>query len=224
MFTTQNKYKLTLREWQDTLKPSSEIIYNCSTQDGSDGWLPFTIGIGYKFIYLRNEDMTKFQMGKHEQLVSCSIGTATDRRRRQNYPINRQSILKTLNDNGIYNVISDHNDYFYNLPNYKFIISPEGNGIDCHRHYEALIAGAIPIVEDNELIKQKYKNLPVLYTRDYSEITGDYLEKKYEEMINKVYDFSSLMLSSYNKKFEDIIKSNGNHWGVRLTGMRWYEN
>ena len=224
MFVTQNKYKITLREWQQLVKPSSELIYNCSTQDGNDGWLPFTIGIGYKFIYLQNEDIAKFQIGKHDRLVSCSIGTATDGRRRRNNPINRHSILRILNNNGIYNIMAEHNEYFYKLPNYKFIISPEGNGIDCHRHYEALMAGAIPIVEDNPLIREKYKNLPVLYTKDYSEITAEYLEKRYEEMVDKVYDFSSLIISSYNKNFERIIKSNGNYWGSRLTGMNWYKN
>jgi hypothetical protein len=108
------------------------------------------------------------------------------------------------------------------LPKYKFIISPEGNGIDCHRHYEALMAGCIPIIEDNELIREKYKGCPILYTKDYSEITKEYLESKYEEMKNKYYDFSRLFLNYYDDKTQIEIKNNGNYWGNRLTGKTWY--
>ena len=114
------------------------------------------------------------------------------------------------------------NLYFETLPNYKFVISPEGNGIDCHRHYEALMAGCIPIIEENELIKEKYKGCPILYTKDYSEITKEYLEEKYKIMIDTEYDFSCLLLSSYSEDIQKQIKENGNYWANRLTGKKWY--
>ena len=43
------------------------------------------------------------------------------------------------------------------LSKYKFIISPEGNGIDCHRHYEAILCGCIPIIEYNKDIEKNMK-------------------------------------------------------------------
>ena len=33
------------------------------------------------------------------------------------------------------------------LSSYKFALSPEGNGIDCHRTWECLYLGVIPIVK-----------------------------------------------------------------------------
>jgi hypothetical protein len=108
------------------------------------------------------------------------------------------------------------------LPKYKFVISPEGNGIDCHRHYEALIAGCIPIVESNEHIKEKYKGCPILYTQDYNEITEDYLKKKYEEMIDIKYDFSRLFLPFYKPEVKKIIKDCGNYWINHTTKTKWY--
>lgn len=215
---------MTLREWQCTVKPLSEIIYNCSVQDGSDGWLPFTIGIGWSYIRLKNYPVKHFQIGSHENLVSCTICEGTDGRRRPSgSSINRQKIVGTLRGNNIHNRSLDSQVYFLELPSYKFIISPEGNGIDCHRHYEALLAGCIPIVEHNDLIEGKYKNCPILYTTDYTEITHEYLQKKYEEMLDKVYDFSALMLSCHSPETQAMIKSNGNYWSSRLTGMNWYE-
>jgi hypothetical protein len=110
------------------------------------------------------------------------------------------------------------------LPNYKFIISPEGNGIDCHRHYESLIAGCIPVIEYNPLIETKYKGCPVLYTRDYREINQEYLNIKYNEMIDQTYDFSKLFLSYYTEEQIKVIKNCGNYWTKKLANKIWYLN
>ena len=44
---------------------------------------------------------------------------------------------------------------------YKFILSPPGAGFDCHRTWEALYLGAIPIVKTSSL-DPLYKDLPVV--------------------------------------------------------------
>jgi hypothetical protein len=159
----------------------------------------------------RPENAKRWQHGSHQNTVLCAISSISDFRRRPN-GINRRSILSNLEKSGIKNVNLSGVDYFNELPCYKFVISPEGNGIDCHRHYEALMAGCIPIMEDNPLIREKYKGLPILYTKDYSEITTSYLNKKYNEMLDQTFDFSRLFLSFYSLEDQLKIKSNGNYW------------
>lgn len=213
--------KLTLREWQFKLKPKEEQLYNCSEfSHQNDEWVSFPIGMGFTFINYQGS-LEKVQLGEHNILVLSSIRVHTDRRRRPD-GINRDTIVKILTNNEISNIDMNTNLYFETLPNYKFVISPEGNGIDCHRHYEALMAGCIPIIEENELIKEKYKGCPILYTKDYSEITKEYLEEKYKIMIDTEYDFSCLLLSSYSEDIQKQIKENGNYWANRLTGKKWY--
>ena len=112
--------------------------------------------------------------------------------------------------------------YFSALPSYKFVISPEGNGIDCHRHYEALIAGCIPVVEHNPLIEKKYEGCPILYTKDYSEITPAYLEQVYESMLQTEYTFGRLDINNYHPNLQDQIRQYGNYWMQRITGKTWY--
>jgi hypothetical protein len=213
---------VTLREWQQTLKPKRDILYNCSVQDGSDGWVPFPIGMGYKLNdYSGNfEDI---QLGSHNQTVFCAINTTTDNlRRARTGKVNRAMIVQSLQRNGIKNTYVEANQYFCELPKYKFVISPEGNGIDCHRHYEALMAGCIPIVEYHPGIDQKYYGCPILWTRDYSEINCDNLDRIYQEMIDRDYDFSRLFMRYYSQDLQQQIRSNGNYWGMRLTGRGWY--
>lgn len=78
--------------------------------------------------------------------------------------------MKNLIKNGFSNNKLSYDCYFNSLKKYKFIVSPEGNGIGCHRHYEALLSGYIPICEYNPRTEEKYKNIPILYTKDYSDI------------------------------------------------------
>jgi len=58
---------------------------------------------------------------------------------------------------------------------YKYVVSPFGNGLDCHRTWEALILGCIPIVKKSEL-DLLYEGLPVLIVDNWSDITQDLLD------------------------------------------------
>lgn len=212
---------MTLREWQRMLKTEAALIVQASKQDGSDGWQPYPVGMSYAFL-LHEYKPSTLQSGTHQDLVLCAISPQTDGRRRPGPP-NRESILRTLVTNGISNRYLDGVDYFEALPQHKFIISPEGNGIDCHRHYEALIAGSIPVVEYNEDIRRKYGDCPILYTNNsYQDITPTYLETIYHGMLDRTFDFSRLLLTFYDESIQKQIKAEGNHWCEKLAGRRWY--
>ena len=213
---------LTLREWQQTYKDPKNFIVQASKQDGSDGWLTFPIGMGWQFAANYTQERAKrWQQGSHQNTVLCAILAISDVRRRPS-GINRRLIVSNLERAGIQNVKLSGAHYFNELPCYKFIISPEGNGIDCHRHYEALMAGCIPIIEDNPLVREKYRGCPILFTKDYSEINEFYLEQRYKEMIDKTYDFSRLFLSSYGIEDQIGIKHNGNYWVKKFCYKNWY--
>ena len=211
---------ISMREWQLTLKPIDTLIIQASRTDNSDRWQEFPIGMQYSYCYNFKKG-NSIQIGQHDKTLLCAINPNTDIYRRPT-GINRQSIINNLHKNGIINSLINHTQYFETLPSYKFIVSPEGNGIDCHRHYEALIAGSIPIVEYNVKIEEKYKNCPILYTKDYSEINEEYLIKKYKEIIDANYDFSRLFLSHYDNKTQQYIKSCGNYWTKKMTNKLWY--
>lgn len=209
---------MTLREWQTHIVPKSEYIVQASTTDGLDGVTAPSIGMCYTYIgfFETTKDQTK-------SLVMCAINTGTDQRRRGTEPLCRKTIAETLSNNGFENTAIEKDKYFEELPKYRFVISPEGNGIDCHRHYEALMAKCIPIVEDSALIRAKYGNAPILYTRDYSEITQEYLEQKYAEMLDQRWDFSRLFMSSWSPEEQLLIKYRGNFWCEKMAGRPWYK-
>ena len=66
---------------------------------------------------------------------------------------------------------------------YKFVFSPYGNGLDCHRHWELMCLGCIPIMQSigsNEM----FKDLPVLVIDKWSDLTREMLDSFKHEKIN----------------------------------------
>jgi hypothetical protein len=214
--------KCTLREWQGKVKDISGMIVQASSINMDDAWQPFPIGMSWQFVKMYHHG-EKLQLGSHENLLLCCISNNSDQYRRSN-TFNRMAALSILGQNGFYNMALSYTDYFLQLPTYKFVVSPEGNGIDCHRHYEALMAGSIPIVERNPLTEEKYKGCPVLWTTDYSEITQDYLLAKYNEMLDTEYDFSCLFVQNYSPDIQSKLKESGNFWLMNIGETRciWY--
>lgn len=97
----------------------------------------------------------------------------------------------------------EYSAYLLDLAQAKFVLSPRGNGLDCHRTWEALLMGAIPIVKTSSL-DPLFANLPVLIVKDWSEINKDFLEKKYIEMqqmnfqMEKIYfDYWRNLIETY---------------------------
>tara|TARA_B100000424_G_scaffold130261_1_gene98715 strand:+ start:1874 stop:2581 length:708 start_codon:yes stop_codon:yes gene_type:complete len=218
-----------------------DILYQCSLDNvdkkkwnlKDDGLIPEPIGVCGK---IKMNDLNKintFVASNKINSKQCYYGFScqTDKQRlpggslyehrpRNNPSVNRSSILKTLNGNGFNNTGVG---YIEGLCQAKFAPSPEGNGIDCHRHWEALYCKSIPIIEDNDEIKFKFDGLPVLYTKDYSEITPDYLTKKYQEILETDYDFRKLFLSNYSPEIQKRIIERSNYWCSK-SGPVFYKN
>ncbi len=76
----------------------------------------------------------------------------------------------------------NHSAYLRRLRDVKFVISPPGNGIDCHRTWEALIMGCIPIVI-NTTISTLYQNQPIMVVNSWKEVTDSNL-KRFEQQLN----------------------------------------
>ncbi len=76
--------------------------------------------------------------------------------------------------------------YLRDLARSKFVVSPLGNGLDCHRTWEAMIMGVIPIVESST-IDAVFEDLPVLIVTDWKQITQEFLEQKYEEFGQRTF-------------------------------------
>ena len=85
---------------------------------------------------------------------------------------------------------------------FAFVLSPHGNGLDCHRTWEALCLGCIPIVKTSPL-DSMYNELPVLIVNDWNDITIELLQKTVDEYKGREFRYEKLTL----KYWMDMIKS-----------------
>jgi len=200
----------------------SEVIINNSAAPSGDGFHDTPIGLSYFVLNCVSRIVKQFHHHDklNSELLLVSMKKNTDRHRRKD-GMNRIEILGNLQRNGFRNNLIDPRKYFSKIGLYKFIASPEGNGIDCHRHYEAWLSGGIPIIERNKLIEEKYKGLPILWTSDYSEITADYLKSKRSDFIGHKFDYSRLFMDYYSTDKQREIKERCNYWIKKYT---WKSN
>lgn len=85
-------------------------------------------------------------------------------------------------------------EFLKDLAQSWFVISPRGSGYDTYRTWEALYVGSYPIVKKSPL-DVLYKDLPVILVNDWSEVTQEFLQKKYNEFAHKEFKYEKLTMS-----------------------------
>lgn len=109
-----------------------------------------------------------------------------------NYPVRAEVYMEFINaPYCTWSQMLDFEIYLSDLSQSYFVLSPRGNGLDCHRTWEALYLGSIPIVCTSTL-DPLFEGLPVLIIQDWSEITEPFLLQKYNQMQKSVYQWEKL--------------------------------
>ena len=86
-----------------------------------------------------------------------------------------------------------------NTSKYAFVLSPYGQGMDCHRTWEALILGSIPILKSKEFVNM-FKDLPVLFVEDWSDINQQLLDDIIEKFKNMPFNYDKLTLDYWKQR------------------------
>jgi hypothetical protein len=96
------------------------------------------------------------------------------------------------------NTLNGRANYLRDIKSSKFVFCPRGNGIDTHRIWESLYMGSIPVVkyENTHLL---FKDLPILFINDWSQINEDFLNSKYEEYIEKDWNLDKLKMKFWKE-------------------------
>ena len=92
-------------------------------------------------------------------------------------------------------------DAWTNQSKYAFVLSPHGNGLDCHRTWEALTLGCIPIVKTSK-IDSLYDDLPVLIVNSWLDVTPELLNMTVNEFKIKKFNYDKLTLKYWINQFK----------------------
>jgi len=163
------------------------------------------IGMDYHTIsndpskFWRDKEINEGTLPRHQEMILKNI-------RSNMKPFHERicSVLITTNfENNSCKIPSElvTNDYqeiprtrlWKKMVQYTFIYSPYKSGMDCHRHWESLLLGCIPIMQSigtNEM----FEDLPVLIVKNYSDVTKELLENTIEEFKSKKINYDKLLL------------------------------
>ena len=155
------------------------------------------IGISYKDIFLGKLYPALHHIEKNMTLnkdkplkVLCNAHKKTYPKPFSGYIDDRKDMIDQLKDSSVIDFCTDKHNFssitlitcWKKHEHYAFELSPSGNGLDCHRTYEAIILNTIPIVRSNTLDPIfKENKLPVVIVKEWNEVTQDNLKIWHEQ-------------------------------------------
>lgn len=156
---------------------------------------------------------------------NCSLNTSPERKILQNVILNKmkdfckeldyipflESKIVPSNIEGQLKVDITNPKCYDEWLKYKFILSPEGAGLDCHRTWEAVIVGIIPIVKSSS-INEVYQDLPILVVNEWSDLSVDLLKEQHRIITSNIqnhkYNLDKVNLSYWTDKILYFINYN----------------
>jgi hypothetical protein len=124
---------------------------------------------------------------KRNNKVYCNFNEYTSSLRRG---------IKKLFENNHFVDVDDSNlsfeEYLLKLKSYKYVISPPGNSVDCHRIWESIYVGTIPIILKNIATDTFSNNLPIITVDNYNNLDINMLHHEYDKVCNRSLDMADL--------------------------------
>jgi len=95
-------------------------------------------------------------------------------------------------------------EYLDNIYNHKFVMSPQGNGLDTHRTWECLYIGSIPI-EKRNLNNRFYADLPICFVDNWEDLTEDFLLSEFERIQSGKWNLEKLTFEYWKNKIKNHV-------------------
>ena len=132
---------------------------------------------------------------KKENLIYCNFNIDTNLNE-------RTKCVNSIHRNNL-NITSgkDFHNYLQELSGSYFCLSPNGNGVDCHKTWESLYLKTIPIVTESINVNY-FKELPIHIIKDWDSFDSNEITTElYFELMSR-YDKDKLNIEHYYKKIK----------------------
>jgi hypothetical protein len=222
VFQSNPALVMTYRKWLTHAFNPRDIIFNASAVDHSDFHQQHPIGVSVFLIdgFPQNPD-DFYPVCKHfsQRMLANAIfspGTTNHKgflrvHAQQQLQHHKSFIYCHLRQSSQRLAAKETIDWYLSTP---FTISPRGNGLDCHRNYEALLFKSIPLIMGaDETLREKYARLPVIFVKNYTTLSEQQLQSWYGDMLDKEYDFNMLSLKYWAARRPDVdIHAQTRYW------------
>lgn len=97
--------------------------------------------------------------------------------------------------------------YLSDMASCRWCVSPPGNGIDCHRTWEALYLGVIPVVERGVMDAELYRGLPVIECDDLNRLDPEQVATDTTAALQQPVDWHRLTMSYWRLRISAAAES-----------------
>ena len=200
-------YSVTSAMW-DNVKNAYNCMYavNCSRRNLSDNMHALPLGVSNSYNNVHGDtSIIRPILSRNKNvhnLVYMNFDVGTYQAERSNVYDKFHS--KKWVTTGTYNRTPEDRLKFLNdTYDHAFTLCPHGNGIDTHRVWESLYLKTIPIVKRAPEYDD-FKDLPIAFVNDWSDVTVEWLLLKYNEIHNKEWNMYKLTCTWW---FNKLYKS-----------------
>lgn len=169
------------------ITPLCKKVFSSNVPDGIPGVTPVPLGLENAF--LRKNGRLNYYLDalEHPTALTERTETVVSNFHTSTNPRVREATRETLRDSrhGHYEQFFKSLEYRQLIRRTKFVISPPGNRNDCHRTWEALYLGAVPVVLRDFLATSLTEHLPILAVdsyEDFCDLTDQELDELYRNL------------------------------------------
>lgn len=102
--------------------------------------------------------------------INCGIGRNKDREPLAKFETNEWVTTRFDKDSKFF-PYDRYQDFLDEIKNHKFMICPEGHGMDCHRNWESLYLRRVPVMKNHPYFHKLMKGFPVLWVNEWADVT-----------------------------------------------------
>ncbi len=186
-------------------------IYAVNAVYNTDRIVPFPYGLQRKM----SEEDNRIEVMREEVwidsnhipkkllYINCGLGSERNAPERAYLPHFEQFDWTTcrFNKDSMYFPYSKYFEFLLEMRNHKFMICPQGHGIDCHRNWELLYMRRVPVMKKSPYFARLMADFPVLFVDDWQDVTEELLRASdhlYQQALTM--DLTKLDLNNYEAR------------------------
>lgn len=117
-----------------------------------------------------------YQQPKKLLYINCGIGRNPDRQSLIDF-VGLPWVTTRFNEDSMFFPYSKYRDFLMEMKDHKFMICPEGHGMDCHRNWELLYMRRVPVMKKSPYFTRLMDGFPVLFIDEWSDVTEELLQQ-----------------------------------------------
>lgn len=199
----------------DTIKIPSNVlgIHAVNAEYFNEKIHPFPYGLQRQLG--ENDNRVRILKGSLEEKVkptkllyiNCGIGRNEEREPLVNFQGLSWTTCRFDKDSK-YFPYDRYKDFLNELREHKFMVCPQGHGMDCHRNWESLYMRRVPVMREHPYFRKLMQGFPVLFVENWADVTDKLLEDN-EHLYQEAQDMSLKKLD-LKVIFKAIMQGYGN--------------